>query len=124
MQTSPSSPSGSRKNKLRTGPKSVTKPSLAPRSTSRRRISSKASSEAACRARWSSEHRRLPGGLLVAVELEDVELGVRPDTDERQPHPVARPQLSVDGRFEHIPVKGDESVGIGGQDRNVVEPVE
>ncbi len=39
------------------GPKSVTKSSATPRSMSRSRIVSKSSSDAACRARWSSRPR-------------------------------------------------------------------
>ena len=68
MHTSPSRPSGSRKKTLRTGPKSVTKWSLAPWAISRSRIWSKAPTEAACSLGWSMrtrpEYRRLPVGCL------------------------------------------------------------
>ena len=56
-QTSHSSPSGSRKNTLRIGPKSVTNASAAPRAMSRSRMVSNASIEAAWSARWSSRPR-------------------------------------------------------------------
>lgn len=55
--TSASNPSGSRKNTLNTGPKSVTTSSHAPRASSRPRISSNATSDAACSPRWSSRPR-------------------------------------------------------------------
>ena len=55
--TSPSSPSGSRKKTLRTAPKSLTSPSLAPCSMSRCRIVSKLSADAACKPKWSSRPR-------------------------------------------------------------------
>ena len=35
-------------------------------------------------------HRRLPGRFGVPVDLEDVELAVRPDLDQGQPHPGRR----------------------------------
>ena len=49
--TSASSPSGSRKNRLRIGPKLVTNPSVAPRAMRRSRIVSNAALDAACSAR-------------------------------------------------------------------------
>src|SRR5205085_2617198 len=68
-QTSPSKPSGSRKNRLRMGPKSVTKPSDAPRSISRSRMVWKASREAACRPRWSMRPRPNIGVWRAASSL-------------------------------------------------------
>ena len=126
-QTSHSRPSGSRKKRLRMGPKSVTKPSVLPRSIRRRRISSNASSDAACRREVvdpsSPEHGRLAVGLGVAVDLEDVELGRRPDVDERQPHAGPLRRVSRHRRVEHVDVEGVQTVGVVGDDGNVVEAV-
>src|SRR6185312_15184542 len=66
--TSPSSPSGSRKNMLCAEPKSLIVPSLAPSFISRVRMVSKASGDAACSPKWSM--RPLPD---VGVENPGVE---------------------------------------------------
>ena len=59
---------------------------------SRSRITVKASRDAACRPMWSSRPRPNMGvwwsASALPVELEHVELGVRSDVDERQPHAV------------------------------------
>jgi hypothetical protein len=72
----------------------------------------------------TSEHRRLPVCLVVAIKLEDVELDLRPDVDERQSH--ARRFLGVTGhgRLEHIPVERMEPVAVVRQHRDMIDPVE
>ncbi len=73
-----------------------------------------------------AEHRRLAIGLGVAVDLEDVELGVRADVDDRQVHRtrlgIGRAQ--VDDRLEDLLVEAVEPRRIVGQRGDVVEAVE
>ena len=61
--------------------------------------------------------------VALVVELEDVELGARPDVDERERAgsdvlPVRR------RRVEHVLVEASEAVRVVGQDRDVVDAVE
>jgi acyl-CoA thioesterase II len=71
-----------------------------------------------------TEHRTAHEvGGVVAVHLEDVELGARTDVDERQRagadlFPVG------DGRLEHLLVEPHEAFGVVGDDRHMVYAVE
>ena len=69
------------------------------------------------------EHRRLPLRFRVALDLEKVELRVRPDPDESQP-PHGRILGAKGLRAEHLAVEADEPLGTPSQYRNVVEAVE
>src|SRR5512135_3751244 len=70
------------------------------------------------------EHRRLPLGLGVSVDLKDIELGGRPDVDERQAHPGGLDMIERDRRVEDLPVEHVQPVGVTREDRDVVDPVQ
>ena len=73
-QTSPSSPSGSMKKRLRIAPKSVTKPSVEPFAMSRSRMVSNASIEAASSPMWSMRPLDgVPDGRVEHLSIERVQ---------------------------------------------------
>ena len=72
------------------------------------------------------EHRYLVVGLGVAFHLEDVELGVRADVDDREAHawPARLVTVAPDGGVEHLSVEGMEPFAVVGQRGNMIEAVE
>ena len=75
----------------------------------------------------TAEHRHLAIGFGVADHLEHVELGARPDMDDRHPHRaiVGRTRLwsvAEHLRVEHLLVEGLQPLGVVRQDGDVVEP--
>jgi hypothetical protein len=69
------------------------------------------------------EHGRLAGRLLVARDLEHVELRVRADVDERQP-PLVHDAIAGDGRVEHLDVEPVQPVTVVGEGGDMVDTVE
>ena len=69
-----------------------------------------------------TEHRRLVVGLVVAVDLEDVQLGGRTDVDHGHARPAGE-LLAVElhGGPEHVDVERLEPVGVVGNDGHMVE---
>src|SRR5262249_10394953 len=74
------------------------------------------------------EHRRLVLRFVVALDLEHVELGMRPHVHDRQPH-TGGPGRSLrtitrHRRIEHGLVERVQPLRVLGEDRHLVEPVE
>ena len=68
----------------------------------------------------SPEHGHLAEVLVVAGDLEDVELSSRTDAHHCEPEAVSLLE-GLGGRFEDGAVELDEPVGIGREDRDVVD---
>src|SRR4051812_32144551 len=71
----------------------------------------------------SAEHGCLALGLGVAVHLEEIDLGLVADADKRQHALVAHVLLTIDLGAEDLAVEVDEPLRVGGENRDVVEPV-
>lgn len=71
----------------------------------------------------SPEHGRLALVLIVAGELEDVQLRRRPDPDERQPESIALLEDLVRGTEDAL-VELEEALGVAGQYGDVIESVQ
>ena len=92
---------------------------------------SKASSDAACEGQVieaaPTEHGCLAVGLVIALNLEHVELRPVPDLDDRQPRPLSLGELAAvaqDLGVEDVAVEAVQAVRIIGDDRHVVQTLE
>src|SRR5579884_1282457 len=72
----------------------------------------------------ATEHGALPLCLSVAVDLEQVDLGVVTDPNEREPSLVAHRLCAGHLGTEDFCVEGDEPLGVRSKDRDVVKAVE
>ena len=124
----PLEPSGSRKKMLSTGPKSVTNESAAPRAISRSRMVSKASIEAACRAKWSRRPRPNIGTCRSASVLPSIwntlssaDWPIRMIDSQTASFAVHLGRVAHHLGVEHLLVEGVESGGVVGQGGDVVE---
>jgi hypothetical protein len=70
-----------------------------------------------------AHHGCLSVGFGVALDLEQVDLGMGPDLDEGQPA-LGHLDLTIDLGAEDVSVEGDKSLGVVGEDRDMVEPIE
>ena len=70
------------------------------------------------------EHRGLTRRLTVAVDLEHVELGVRPDVDEGEPDTRLLGHVVGYRRVEDVTVEGVQAIGVARDDRHMVHAVQ
>ena len=72
----------------------------------------------------AAEHRHLMVSLVIAFDLEQVDLDTGANAHEGQAAARDAVDLTIDLGAEDVAVEADESVGVLGEDRDVVEAVQ